>query len=165
MCPVSTLWNEKVLKKNSALLYYSNKMMTFQLLFGQQDKRTRAFCLKWETRNHLWVEVSHHCKNPGGFCSKFLSTSFLQIYHLGGPSFNLSQIYFLPLAFEIFLCCFFIVCMGLVHVYHGVYMEVKAQILRAGSLPPLGTELRLAGLEASSFNTLTSLSIPLLFTG
>lgn len=46
MCPVSTLWNEKVLKKNSALLYYSNKMMTFQLLFGQQDKRTRAFCLK-----------------------------------------------------------------------------------------------------------------------
>lgn len=53
--------------------------------------------------------------------------------------------------------------MGLVHVYHGVYVEVKAQILIAGSLPPLGTELRLAGLEASSFNTLTSLSIPLLF--
>lgn len=50
--------------------------------------------------------------------------------------------------------------MGLVHVYHGIYVEVKAQILIAGSPPPLGTELRLAGLEAS---TLTFLSISLFF--
>lgn len=86
------------------LLYYSNKTMNFQLLFGQQEKGTRAFCLKWEIMNPLGVEKKFSIPvKPEGFCSKLLSATLLQIHRLGSHFFNLSHIYFLSLVWKCFL--------------------------------------------------------------
>lgn len=80
---------ESAKNKSLTLLYYSNKMMTFQLLFGQQEGRTRAFCLKWEIMNPSGVEEKFSIPvKLEGFRSKLLSAILLQIRHLGCPFFK-----------------------------------------------------------------------------